>query len=257
MSKKLTKEEVKKPDFFIHYTDVVIAWIEKHGKLVATTLAFFILAGTGYVAVKKFQNYQEQKAQDELYDLRVSLEKLRESFQAKDAVEKNPKVKLAQEVVETKKDFTTHYESVINKYKDFIDQNNNTNAQSAAYIQLGSLYAENEKFEEAESLITPPLSKLNKESFYYGLMAMLLSQTLMNQGKYTEAIPVLESVSNQDNQKHLHAESLFRLGLCYDHLKESEKAKQYFERVTRDFEKSDAANHAKNYLRYLSLKENA
>lgn len=258
MSKKLTKEEVKKPDLFIHYTDKVIAWIEKHGKLVASSLAVFILAGAGYVAITKFKSYQEQKAQDSLYELRVELDKLTESFQATTAKDnKNANDKKSEEAAESKKDFAKHYEAIISKFKEFIDKNANTSAQAAAYIQLGNLYAANEKWEDAEELVSQPLAKLKKDSFYYGLMAMLLSQVQMNQGKYKEAIPVLESVSNQDKQKHLHAESLLRLGLCYDHLKDTEKAKQYFERVTRDFEKSDAANHAKNYLRYLSIKENA
>lgn len=264
MSKKLTKEEVKKPDAFIHYTDKLIEWIERHGKILTMVLAFIVLAGASYVLFNKYQQYNEVSAQESLYHLRVELEKLNEKFKAKDEKTKSTKVNKDttqdapdEESTKLPKDFTEHFLAIIAKYKEFINEHPGTGAQSAAYIQLAHLYAENKKWSEVSELLTQPLNQLKKESFYHGLMAMLKSQALMNQEKYNEATAILEGVSGQDQQKHLHAESLLRIGLCYEKLEDFVKAKQYFERVSREFEESEAANLAKNYLRYLALKEKA
>ncbi|MCB0391294.1 MAG: tetratricopeptide repeat protein, partial [Bdellovibrionales bacterium] len=98
---------------------------------------------------------------------------------------------------------------------------------------------------------------VSKENFYYGLLSMLLTQAQMNDNKCSEAISLLEVVSSVPEHKHLHPESLLRMGLCYEKQNDVEKAKQYFERVTREFEESEAATQAKNFLRYLTIKGNA
>ena len=261
MSKKLTKEEVKKPDPFIHYTDKAIAWIEKHGKSIGTVIMVLSLGGAGYVGVNKYQKNQEQKAQTALYNLRVQMEKLTENFNKEDKKEnkgkenKSSPEERAQEA--PKKDFNTHYATLIGDYKKFFKDYAKSNSEKAGTIQLANLYAENEKWEEVISLLSPKVSSGAKDSFYFGMMSMLLSQAQMNSEQCPEAIKVLEAVSAQATHKHLHPESLLRIGICYENQQDYEKAKQYFERVSRDFEESEAATNAKYFLRYLALKGNA
>ncbi|MCB0356011.1 MAG: tetratricopeptide repeat protein, partial [Bdellovibrionales bacterium] len=249
-------EEVRKPDAFIHYTDKAIAWIEAHGKTIAVLIAIFVLAGGSYVGFIKYKKNQEKTAQAALYSLRTQLEKLNESYN-KDTAQAAKDVIDDKAADTVKKDFESHYATIIKDLQDFTQKYTGTYSEKAGYIQLAYLFATNKKWDKVIETLQGTVSKTPKNNFYFGLMSMMLSQALMNTNNFSEAIKVLEQVSAQPEHQYLHAESLLRIGLCYEKQNDMEKAKQYLERVERDFADSEAATNAKYYLRMFKVKGNA
>lgn len=252
MSKKLTKEEVKRSDIFIRITDHTIAWIEKHGKSIAMTILVFAMAGAAYVGYEAKLKSDEKKAQATLYSLRTQGEKLEVSFKSEKKTDEEGGVGASQEATPTL-DFNQHFAPLIKEYTQFFADYRKTNSEKVGYLQLADLYAQNERWEEATKLLEKGLKLTDKRDFYYGLLAIKLSQVQMSSKAFDHAVKTLETISGQPEQKHLHAESLLRIGLCYSLQSNGEKAKQYFERVERDFANSDAAKSAKNYLRLMAL----
>ncbi len=248
MSKKITKEEVKKSDIFIQLTDKAIGWLEEHWRIIGTILLVSTLSGAGYVGYNMKVKSDEVAAQAELYSLRLMSGKLEKSYNSLDKKKADEA-----ETVEVK-NFESHFSKVLAEYTKFFASYRRSNAEKVGYLQLASLFADYDKWGKAKDALVKVVSNTKKENFYFGLLSMKLSQAQMNENNFKEAIQVLEQVSSQPEHRHIHAESLLRIGICYKEQKDNEKAKQYFERVNRDFSESEAAKNAKLFLRLLALK---
>jgi predicted negative regulator of RcsB-dependent stress response len=237
VQKKKFEEEVKKSDIFIQITDMAIHWIEKHWRSVGTFLLFCAILGAGYVGYNIKSANDENKANANLYQIRLESEKFDKTFNKESGAA-----------------FDSHFSTVIKSYNDFFANFRKTKIESAGHLQLADFYLKYEQNEKAEEILNKAVNALKKTDFYYGFVSMKLSQVLINNQKYSEAIKVLENVSGLPEHSHIHAESLLRVGQCYEKLQDLEKAKQYFERVNRDFSNTESAKNAKLYLRYLALK---
>jgi tetratricopeptide (TPR) repeat protein len=241
MSEKLTKEELK-TDLFIQFTDRILSVLEKNWKTLSSILLAITLAGLAYVGYTYKLDHNEKTAQKELYQIRQEMDKAESTYKARDVNNQN----------ET--EFNTHFEPVIKKFNLFFAKHRKTRSERIAIIELADLYSSNNQLEKAKATLTMALPEVTTQDFYYGSMAIKLSQVLMDQEEFKEAIKVLEKLSGVPDQKHFHAESLFRIGISYDKLQDTEKAKQYLERVDREFSETESAKNAKIYLRYLIIK---
>ncbi len=242
MAEQITKEDLKRSDLFIQMTDKIIEWLEKNWKSIGAILLAILLAGVAYVGYDFKRHHDESSAQAQLYSLKLDAERLENSFKAREEVNKS------------EEDFNKHFSTLFTKYTDFFASYRKTQSEKMAYIQFSDFLSRHKYLERAEEKLTKILSETERENFYYGLISMKLSQVQMDRENFSDAIRTLEKVSGLPEHKHVHAESLLRIGLCHKQLEDLEKAKQYFERVSRDFAETESARSAKLFLRYLAVK---
>lgn len=241
MSEKLTKEELK-TDIFIQFTDKVLGALEKNWRPLATVIVIFALSGLAYVGYNYKIHHDEVSAQKDLYQIRLETEKIEKTYKAREVEN------------QSEQEFNVTFDPLIKKYTLFFAKYRKTRAEKIATIELADIYSRNNQLEKAKAVLVMALGDIKNNDFYYGSTAIKLSQVLMDQGEPQEAIKILEKLSGIPEQKHFHAESLFRIGICYDNLQDKEKAKQYLERVDREFTETESARNAKIYLRYLIIK---
>ncbi len=237
---KLTKEEVKAPDKFIQLTDNLIAALERHRKAVFGTIVLGFLAVGGLTLSSYFMNRSERIAQSELYEI----EKQDTEIAKKISEDKTAKPSETGEGLDK-------YTEVIAKYEKFITAGKSDKSTAMAAIDLSHLYRKHAQFEKAETVLKKLSAQTKKGDVFFDAMLMELANVQIELQKFDESIKTSESIVADLAAKYFHPQALLNIGLCYSKQGNIDKAKEYYQKVETNYDKTDAAQTAKSYLRLL------
>ncbi|MGE3973803.1 MAG: tol-pal system YbgF family protein [Bdellovibrionales bacterium] len=234
--RKLDKQEVKKPDAFLTLANEFIRIITKYRGPVMAGIAVVLLGSVAIGVYIFYQESVEQKAQDALFAAR---KKLRPELSAPLGQQPTITAKTLNE------DSIQQLDSVMNQYPK-------SRAAIVAAIELSQAYLEENKSTEAVGAIKKVTPSLNSRDVLYGMYQYQLGKALSSAGQCPEALAPLNALANSSGAATIFKSgALLQTGLCYEAMKQPEKAIEVYERITKEYTEGASSESAKKYLRLL------
>lgn len=215
----LQRQHAQQRDEFVGFWARILLWVGAQGKLVSMGLvALFVLLGVWF-AGSNYWHGQQVKASEQFYTI---------SLEADDA----KRLQLLQ---------------------DFVAQYERQPSAKFALFEIAKLQQKNNN--AAESLATlQKLVPLSQPQPMLNIAARFaLGNAYQNTGKSDEALKVFEGLS-QEKTNPLRLEAQFQAGLCYEQLKQFDKAKAQYQNILNDNTASESMLKKKAEDRLLELR---
>ncbi len=286
MSKGRASKEAREPDAFLRISGEVVKQLKPYSKQIfMVSIAIALVAVTGvvlnfmqenrelkaqgaYVAAEKAyvkKTTEASEALTKIKNLETELANLTKKPVKKDK-DKSPKIEKVRTKAEIEKDiadakskqlsgdFEKDYGTLISGFKKVVDTTPGTQAAIMASLYLAQIYAENKKFNEGISALTNSQLKYHEGKLLFGLAQMKLGQLLEQTGKCEDSISTWQRVLAYKELSYFHPEATLATAVCYETLKNVDKAQELYKKTHADFKNSPAGANAQKYLRLLSLK---
>ncbi len=122
------------------------------------------------------------------------------------------------------------YESAIESFKAAIQTANNKNQIARINIDLGALFTQLRRFEEAIEVYQNAIKNLDSDHFQYFLYKEMASILVIEMKRYDDAIPLLKKAININPQESI----LYTwLGNCYARLRQHKEAVDTYSQATK------------------------
>lgn len=281
MSKGRASKEAREPDAFLRISGEVVKQLKPYSKqifMASIAIALVAVAGVvlnfmqenrelkaqgAYVAAEKAyvkKTTEASESQIKIKNLESELANLTKKPAKKDKVEKvRTKAEIEKDIADAKSkqlsgDFEKDYGTLVSGFKKVIDTDPGTQAAIMASLYLAQIYAENKKFNEGISALTNSQLKYHEGKLLFGLAQMKLGQLLEQTGKCEDSISTWQRVLAYKELSYFHPEATLATAVCYETLKNVDKAQELYKKTHADFKNSPAGANAQKYLRLLSLK---
>lgn|GEM_PF-2021167 len=229
-------------------------WTTEHTRLMLiAALAFVVIAG-GW-AIKSYTDKQKElEAQSAYFPLEKALLEKRSQFMAAD--EPNPNKKTpTPEAVKASGDFTKDYGSEASALNTFIDKYPSSEAAQMAALNLASVQNEYKQFDAAEKVLEKV--KSNSSTFISGLVMSELGNTKANLNNCQNAIETWNTVLTNKKAAFLQGSVKLKQALCYEALKNPEKAKSLYAEIKATDKDGTLGKTADKYKRLLGAESAA
>lgn len=230
-------------------------WTTKHTTLVVGLLGLLIVVGGGYAIYSTVAKNKEIELQAKYYDLEAVVTKKRGDFEmAKNPPPVTPDQPAPPATAKPSGDLQKDYGDVTAQLADFAKTNPSTTAGSMAALNLASLQAEYNQTEAAISTlktVNPP------KSFLGALVQMELATQLANANNCPEATGIWQKLIDTPSAAFLKGEAKLKMGLCAEATGDLTKAQSFYSEVEKDYKDTAAGRSASQYLRLLSMKNDA
>lgn len=257
----MDKKELKGPDAFISLNERIFAWIEDHAQTVGLAVALAIVLSLGWVGYSYVRSLGEAKAANALAapeaELKKAETKVRDERAKKMAdlasgKDKAKKMPDPEQVRPT--DFAKDYRGAVDKVKEAIRAYADSKAAIVSALNLSYFLTQQKQFGEALDVLRLPNRKPSASDVLGGFQLMHQGLLLVENEKYDDAIKIYDDVLASKTLASFHPEALLKLGLAHELKGETEKARQTYEKLAREFPQSEASTSAQQYLRLLDLK---
>lgn len=285
MSKGRASKEAREPDAFLRISGEIVKQLKPYSKqifLVSIGVALIAVAGVvlnfmqenrelkaqgEYVAAEKAyvkKTTDASEAQTKIKNLETELTNLGKKPSKKDKDKaKNESLRtrteIEKDIADAKAkqlsgDFEKDYGTLISGFKKVITDSPGTQAAIMSSLYLAQIYAENKKFGEGIAALTNSQLKYHEGKLLYGLAQMKLGQLFEQSGKCEDSISTWQRVLAYKELSYFHPEATLATAVCYETLKNVDKAQELYKKTHADFKNSPAGANAQKYLRLLSLK---
>lgn len=255
--KKIDKDDLKAPDAFVSTSDRVFAFIEAHAKTILGAVLTVAVLGIGYVAYGYIRGSQETKASEALFgpeaELRRAEERIREERgnQIKDLMKKDGKAKAEGN---RPVDFKADYQPLVDKIATQIRSHSATKTAAISAMNLSYFLIQQKQAAAALEVLEAVKYKPSKGDLVNGFWQMHRGLVWLENGQFDKAIEAYQEVSKTKDLSYFHPEALLKLGFAYELKGDAAKARENYEKLGREFPRTEAATTAQQYLRFLDLK---
>lgn len=254
MSKKLDKTDVKGPDMFVSTSDRIFAWVEQNARPIAVILLVVALASLAAVGYGYWKDSRELQAANALFgpeaELKNAEEKLRESRAAQMQASAGKKAAKTPAEPDFNKDYAPHVE----KMREQIKAHANTKAALVSSLSLTGFLLQQKQFPQALEVLELVKYEPSKGDLLGGFWRMHRGLVFLENQKADEALKEYKAVLESKDLKYFHPEALLKTGVAHELKGDSAKAKEVYERLTREFKDTEASTSAQQYLRLLEMK---
>ena len=250
------KETLKQPDMFVSTMDRGWSAVEKNRTLVTTIVALLFIGAVAYVGMDLLGRRADRKAADDLYKIEAQYLKLKEGFERAKAEAAQPKDAKKPETTEpaavaASGDLQKDYGTVLPELEKVAEAHPGQAAGAQAAVIAADIYLEYKQPEKAVSVLDKVVEKQSSKELMYGVAHMLRGSALATKGDCNQAVTDWQKVIESQANKFLHPGALLKAGVCFENLKQNDKAAEMYRKVTQDHAESQAAQTAKTYLRAM------
>lgn len=256
---KISKE-LKGPDAFVTTSDHVFAWIEKHSGLIGTICAVALIGAVGYTGNNWWNHHQEEKASEALYApenaLKKAEEKIRDERAEKMKALANPtKDKNAAKPEASRPvDFQADYAPAVDKIRTAIKAHSGTRAALVSALNLSTFLIQQKQYSLALDILSIPTYQPSSGDLLAGFRLMHAGLAELENNKADEALKNYDNVLKSKDLSYFHSEALLKSGVAYELKGDLARAREAYEKLSRDFPNSEASNTGQQYKRLLDLK---
>lgn len=234
---KLDKQEIKKPDAFLKLASELTAFVSKHRGAVIGVLLLGALSSAGIGIYVYYQDTVEASAQEAL-------------FQARKKLRPELSIPLGQQAPATTAKKLN--DDSINELNQVMTKFPKSRAAVVAAIELSQAYLDENKGTDAVTAIKKVNPSVSSSDILYGIYKYQLGKALSASGQCDEAVSHLNAIANSNGPASVFKSgALLQTGLCYESMKQTEKAIEIYERVSKEFSDGASADSARKYLRLL------
>ncbi len=250
MDKKLTKHDLKDPDAFISNMSRISTMAFDHRRTVTAVVAVVFGSGLLWAGMGFYNDRRENRAQTDLFMAEKKLKSQEEEFGKSTNPPTNPAEKLKKEPVKATGNLEADYKETVPLLKDVISKHNGTQASVIAALDLAKLYYDYKKYDEGIAVLEKTMD-MAKHPVTRGLTIDQLANFNMAKGNCDKAIGYWQKLGQEKTLSFLQGSSLIKTGLCYEKLKQFDKAEQTYLRASGLTNDADTSKTAKKYLRLL------
>jgi TolA-binding protein len=276
VASKIDKETLKGPDVFLSTSEKVFQWVEHNLVVIGSIVGVGLAVACGIVGYNYFVGVREQKAAEALYVPEAEFKKAQSEM-----AEAKQKDKLAQQNSAASKttkgknkdknkdrdkdkdkpsdgdtsatDKKIDLEPMIAKIKTQIDLHSQTRAAMVSAMNLSNFLLTEKRYADA-------LAVLDLIKYDPGSADLLAGFWLMHRGliylentKSSQARECYQRVLESPQLNAFHPEALLKLGVAFETEGDLTKARDYYERVGREFPNTEDSTTAQQYIRLLEL----
>ena len=231
MANKFDPDDLRAPDTFHTLSEKLFRAIEANAKVIAIVIAVSLFGGLGYITYGFFMNRAERIAGEDLYR---PLEELKTAPAGK------------KEVSATAEQ--------ISMVDSALHRRAGTKVAAVVAMEAAEVLFKQNKFNEALALLKIPTYHFAKSDVMASLFALHRGLAELETSQTDAAIQTFGEVAESGSPKEFRAEALVKLGLSFEQKKDVVKAREAFDRVTREYPNGEAAAAAQLNLRGLDLK---
>lgn len=257
---KISKE-LKGPDAFVSTSDRVFAWIEQHARSISLLCAVVLIGAVGYTANNWWNHRQEEKAAEKLYgpenELKKAEEKIRDERAEKMKALANPTSKAknaAKPEVSRPADFQADYAPAVDKIRTAIKAYAGTRAALVSALNLSNFLIQQKQYSMALEVLSIPTYQPPSGDLLAGFKLMHAGLAQLENGKADEALKNYENVLKSKELGYFHSEAMLKSGVAYELKGDLNRARESYEKLSRDFPNTEASNTGQQYKRLLDLK---
>lgn len=250
MSIKITKEDLKKDQVQVELQKG-FKWTANHFKAVTALVALFIVIGAGLGLAGMFSHKKETQSQEKYYLLERAVSDKQRNFQEAQAqknAQNGPSGDLAKD-----------YGDLVSQLESFAKEHSKTQGGQMAAITLVNIYKEYKQWDLALALLESLSKDLDPSETMGALLFTQWGNILAEKNDCTTALTHWEKVVSQKAVGFAHGELKVRMGLCYEALKDFDKAEIMYAEVVKSQETNNdfsAAKDAEKYLKLMKAKRN-
>jgi tetratricopeptide (TPR) repeat protein len=255
---KLSKRDLRSPDAFISFTQRILAKLNEHRGAILAFFAIVIVGGAVWAGFGAYRHSKEEKAQAVLFVAEKKLKAIEDSF-ARAALPDN---KLPQAMKQTMTgtkptgDMEADYKDALQGLREVVEKYPGTQAYVVASLNLAEIYTTHGKFDQGIPLLEKA-SGTARHPVTKGFVWNQLGLAYQGKGDCNKAIEYWQRINAEKELGFLHGASLVRTGLCYESLKQFDKAEQAYHKAGSLADDSDASRTAKKYLKLLKQGQNS
>lgn len=268
---KLSKEEVRTPDKFGLALRTLFAEAVKYKVLVLGLFGSFIIGGAIWYGIDYSNSQTEAKLQEKYYLVERAYEAKKKDFEeaAADAIKKNADKSKKNEKAEPdapKKavasgDLENDYGKIVSDFNELVSQHPNSKAGMMSSIFLAEIYSNYKQTDKALAILEKVNTKNQAKDLLHALTLFLKASLLADSNQCDKAQTHFENILGSKKLTFMESETKLRLALCYDKMKNSEKAKQLLTELkqtptemSQGMPPMNTGSHeAEKYLRLLSV----
>lgn len=251
MAKKLTRKEIIREDSIQQTLSTTSSWVVQNQKLLIAGLAGLILAVFG---VYQFQNYRASADRQAQARFSQALEIFHASVgdqEGEDAANQSTAAQTG--AGESSLRFATEqekYDKALSAFQEVIDRHSGSMlAEWSLYYQAlsyQSLGQTDQGIEKLEAVITR-----SNHSEIKNLARNSLAQILISNNQTDQAIQHLQKILDEPSPNFPQQVVLMRLASSYEALGDTEKALEFYRRVTAEFPNSEDSRQATSRIQQL------
>lgn len=229
MSKALSKKELKRPDAFMEIGLKAGKWIEDNIKMLLGVLGLALVTTLVWLAYGYYQSSQESKAAEAIFPVEtLALESINK----------------------TKSPETPNLAELLNTLKA---HGHTKSALSSAIAVIGALQGLEGSEGLQKEIVETITYKPSSGSILYGLSKMTWGQVALNNDDVTGAEKAFKDVLGESSQKALHASALIQLGSIAEKKNDFKEARDFYQRVIREFPDTESKRIAEKLIIHLDL----
>ena|GEM_PF-6594401 len=231
-SGKLTKEDLKQPDFFQSHGTQLAEFILKFQGVFLTIGALILVGGLAWIGISYWQSHRENAATTALYPVEKKIQ---------DEMEKNKTIS----------------DAALQDYDKVLRDHSSARSSLVSLISLSPSLIKAGKASWALDEISKAGYQPSNRDVYFGLEKMTQGLLALESQQPDKAAEIYQQLLAQDSQKSFHADALLKLGVAYQMKKDIAKARETFERVRKEHPRTQAGEMAFEYLLALSQQKGA
>ncbi len=278
MSKGRASKEAREPDAFLRISGQIIKALGPYTKQIFAISVLIALAAVAAIILNFVQEKKELSAQaDYVAAEKAYVKKTADFTEAQGKIKsleteldsaKKPKDKKAparskaeieKDLADAKAklasgDFEKDYGSLAAGFKKVIETYPDTQAAIMASLYLAQIYTDNKKYDQGVTTLSNSELKYRDGKLLYGLAHMKLGQLYEQTGQCQKSIDTWAKVLAYKELSYFHPEATLASAVCYETLKNPDKAQELYKKTHADFKNTPAGSNAQKYLRLMSLK---
>jgi predicted negative regulator of RcsB-dependent stress response len=254
-------KELKGPDAFVSTSDMILTWMEKHSRSIGTVCALALIVAVGFTVNSWWNRHQETKAAEALYapeeQLKKAEEKIRDERAEKMKDLANPAAKgkaAAKPEASRPVDFQADYAPAVDKIRTQIKAHADTRAALVSALNLASFLIQQKQYSLALEILN--MAKFNPGSgdLLGGFRLMHVGVAELENGKADEALKAYDQVLKSPSLNYFHSEALLKSGVAYEVKGDVARARETYEKLSREYPNTEASTTGQQYKRLLDLK---
>ncbi len=265
MSKKFSKDDLRKPDQFQAELIKGFQWTTAHSKMVLGVIGVFVVGAAIYGITSYTRLEAENVSQEKYYVVERQYTEKKTGFDQAQQQKEKPKDAKAKPpatpetpAVAASGDMQKDYGPVIEGFEAVIKDNAKSRGAGMAALNLSEIYLKYQKPQEALRVLQAVEPGLGNSEMLSALVLNQLGNVYANQNDCAHAVEQWKKITDNRKLTFAQPEAKLRMGLCYETLNETAKAEQLYTEASKkeESQETSASRDAEKYLRLLKLKKN-
>lgn len=242
--KKLSKEDLKSPDAFKRAVSSFGKALAEYGSVIKFAVVALIAIAVVWTGYSMYQSKIEEEAQSEYFQVEKKiLKKKTQFFQAKS--QKKSKEKPASG------DLQKDYGSELAELEVVMKKHPSTVAGQLAAMSTIDIYNEYNAAQVGLEKVSLLADQEKGSGLFSGLLKLQLGNLYAQNQKCKEALNQWQPVLANSDWDFLHSRARLKMGVCYESLNKTELAKKMYQEVRAEAPNSSLGKMAATYLRTL------